>query len=83
MPDTKYVFQFMEGKILAVVVIILVICEEDLYFYANPLSKDIKKMTADLYLESLKLHIVKHFFVASCNKNNKSLYKFLLVSLWL
>ena len=32
-------------------VFISIICEEDHYFNANPLSKAINKMTADLYLE--------------------------------
>ena len=36
------------------IVIISVLCEEDNYFYANPLSKAINKMTADIYLEILQ-----------------------------
>ena len=44
----------MIGILFLPIVIISVICEEDHYFYANPLSKAINKMTADLYLEILK-----------------------------
>ena len=45
--------RYMIGILFLPIVIISVLCEEDHYFYANPLSKAINKMTTDLYLEIL------------------------------